>query len=279
MQNLLDRIGDGRLDAEGGPGRRRQGRGSGRSTVPTRRGSPVAVESRGPGVRWRTSCLRGLRTDPCGRGLAGGPGRFPVAAPDPGGLLGEGRQHPPVAGPRAFCGKGFHGAAVHRAAIASGVKVSGCTVHFADNTYGTGPIIALSGSCRCSTTTPPRALLAALVFAAELAAPPGGHRAVRRRPAPGSRGAGFAGSTWSRNEPACCPSASPLASDFGPRGGGLNRLVRGGFIKSGLPSRQTGWPAAGRASRGGACAYRSEPAWAVAAPPLPGRSRRLSHHV
>lgn len=41
----------------------------------------------------------------------------------------------------AFCGKGYHGAAVHRAVIDSGVKVTGCTVHFADATYDTGPII------------------------------------------------------------------------------------------------------------------------------------------
>jgi phosphoribosylglycinamide formyltransferase-1 len=41
----------------------------------------------------------------------------------------------------AFCGKGFHGLAVHQAAVEAGVKVSGCTVHFADATYDTGPII------------------------------------------------------------------------------------------------------------------------------------------
>ncbi len=41
----------------------------------------------------------------------------------------------------AFCGKGFHGHAVHQAVIDSGVKLSGCTVHFADNAYDTGPII------------------------------------------------------------------------------------------------------------------------------------------
>jgi len=41
----------------------------------------------------------------------------------------------------AFCGKGYHGAAVHQAVIDYGVKVSGCTVHFADATYDTGPII------------------------------------------------------------------------------------------------------------------------------------------
>jgi phosphoribosylglycinamide formyltransferase-1 len=41
----------------------------------------------------------------------------------------------------AFCGKGYYGAKVHEAVLASGVKVSGCTVHFADNTYDTGPIV------------------------------------------------------------------------------------------------------------------------------------------
>lgn len=41
----------------------------------------------------------------------------------------------------AFCGKGFYGSKVHQAALDLGVKVSGCTVHFADDTYDTGPII------------------------------------------------------------------------------------------------------------------------------------------
>src|ERR1019366_2349412 len=41
----------------------------------------------------------------------------------------------------AFCGKGFYGHRVHEAALESGVKVSGCTVHFADNQYDHGPII------------------------------------------------------------------------------------------------------------------------------------------
>jgi formyltetrahydrofolate-dependent phosphoribosylglycinamide formyltransferase len=41
----------------------------------------------------------------------------------------------------AFCGQGMHGDAVHRAAIERGVKIAGCTVHFADNEYDAGPII------------------------------------------------------------------------------------------------------------------------------------------
>ncbi len=41
----------------------------------------------------------------------------------------------------AFCGKGYYGHRVHEAALEMGVKVSGCTVHFADNVYDHGPII------------------------------------------------------------------------------------------------------------------------------------------
>jgi phosphoribosylglycinamide formyltransferase-1 len=41
----------------------------------------------------------------------------------------------------AFCGQGFYGHHVHEAALAAGVKLSGCTVHFADNQYDHGPII------------------------------------------------------------------------------------------------------------------------------------------
>jgi phosphoribosylglycinamide formyltransferase-1 len=41
----------------------------------------------------------------------------------------------------AFCGQGYYGAKVHKAVLESGVKVTGCTVHFADESYDTGPII------------------------------------------------------------------------------------------------------------------------------------------
>ena len=40
-----------------------------------------------------------------------------------------------------FCGKGMYGEHVHQAAVDYGVKVSGCTVHFVDEEYDTGPII------------------------------------------------------------------------------------------------------------------------------------------
>ncbi|MDR4507141.1 MAG: phosphoribosylglycinamide formyltransferase [Candidatus Brocadiaceae bacterium] len=41
----------------------------------------------------------------------------------------------------AFCGHNYYGNKVHEAVINYGVKISGCTVHFADNSYDTGPII------------------------------------------------------------------------------------------------------------------------------------------
>jgi formyltetrahydrofolate-dependent phosphoribosylglycinamide formyltransferase len=41
----------------------------------------------------------------------------------------------------AFCGKGFYGHHVHEAVLAYGAKVSGCTVHFADNVFDHGPIV------------------------------------------------------------------------------------------------------------------------------------------
>jgi phosphoribosylglycinamide formyltransferase 1 len=41
----------------------------------------------------------------------------------------------------AFCGKGMYGEKVHAAVLERGCKVSGCTVHFADNEYDHGPII------------------------------------------------------------------------------------------------------------------------------------------
>jgi phosphoribosylglycinamide formyltransferase-1 len=41
----------------------------------------------------------------------------------------------------SFCGKGYYGNIVHSKALEYGVKVSGCTVHFVDQEYDSGPII------------------------------------------------------------------------------------------------------------------------------------------
>ena len=70
----------------------------------------------------------------------------------------------------AFCGKGYHGLAVHRAVLEAGVKVSGCTVHFADNEYDHGPIIAQRVVPVLDDDTPES--LAARVFASECEAYP-----------------------------------------------------------------------------------------------------------
>jgi phosphoribosylglycinamide formyltransferase-1 len=70
----------------------------------------------------------------------------------------------------AFSGKGFHGLAVHRAALETGVKVSGCTIHFADNEYDHGPIVSQRVVPVLDEDTPES--LAARVFAAECEAYP-----------------------------------------------------------------------------------------------------------
>jgi phosphoribosylglycinamide formyltransferase-1 len=70
----------------------------------------------------------------------------------------------------SFCGKGYHGLVVHQDAIATGVKVSGCTVHFADATYDTGPIILQRTVPVLDDDTPET--LAARVFRAECQALP-----------------------------------------------------------------------------------------------------------
>jgi phosphoribosylglycinamide formyltransferase 1 len=64
-----------------------------------------------------------------------------------------------------FCGKGMYGPAVHRAVLDSGATLSGCTVHFVDNQYDHGPIIAQRSVPVLDGDTPES--LAARVFAAE----------------------------------------------------------------------------------------------------------------
>jgi phosphoribosylglycinamide formyltransferase-1 len=70
----------------------------------------------------------------------------------------------------AFCGHGFYGAKVHRAVLEAGVKLSGCTVHFADDTYDTGPIILQRAVPVLEDDTPET--LAARVFQEECRALP-----------------------------------------------------------------------------------------------------------
>jgi phosphoribosylglycinamide formyltransferase-1 len=65
----------------------------------------------------------------------------------------------------AFGGKGLYGERVHRAVLEVGVKVSGCTVHFADDQYDHGPIIVQKAVPVQDDDTVET--LAARVFAAE----------------------------------------------------------------------------------------------------------------
>jgi phosphoribosylglycinamide formyltransferase-1 len=70
----------------------------------------------------------------------------------------------------AFGGKGMYGRHVHEAVLASGAKVSGCTVHFADDTYDTGPMLVQK--CVPVMEGDDAESLAARVFAAECEAYP-----------------------------------------------------------------------------------------------------------
>jgi formyltetrahydrofolate-dependent phosphoribosylglycinamide formyltransferase len=70
----------------------------------------------------------------------------------------------------AFCGKGFYGHFVHEAVLKYGVKLSGCTVHFADNEYDRGPVILQKAVPVLDDDTPD--VLAARVFEAECEAYP-----------------------------------------------------------------------------------------------------------
>lgn len=65
----------------------------------------------------------------------------------------------------AFGGPGMYGRHVHEAVIARGAYESGATVHLADNSYDTGPIIAQAHVPVVAEDTPDT--LAARVFAAE----------------------------------------------------------------------------------------------------------------
>jgi formyltetrahydrofolate-dependent phosphoribosylglycinamide formyltransferase len=74
-----------------------------------------------------------------------------------------------------FGGKGMHGEHVHEAVLAAGDTESGCTVHFADNSYDTGPMILQR---RCPVLPGDTAqTLAARVFVEECLAYP---EAVRK---------------------------------------------------------------------------------------------------
>ena len=167
LQNLIDRIADGRLSAEivqviaGRPGIVAIGRAESA-------GLPVAVvERKGRAVAaFSEDVYRPIRERKADLVVLGG---FLSLLDIPSDFAGRVLNVHPSLIP-AFCGKGFHGEAVHRAAIESGVKLSGCTVHIADNTYDTGPIVIQTAVPVLDDDTPQA--LASRVFAAECEALP-----------------------------------------------------------------------------------------------------------
>lgn len=70
----------------------------------------------------------------------------------------------------SFGGRGMYGRHVQEAVLQAGVKLTGCTVHFADNTYDTGPILVQKAVPVRDDDTPET--LAARVYAAECEAYP-----------------------------------------------------------------------------------------------------------
>ena len=70
----------------------------------------------------------------------------------------------------SFGGDGMYGHHVHEAVLAAGCKVSGCTVHFADLEYDTGPIIVQRTAPVLEGDTPD--LLAGRIFQQECIAYP-----------------------------------------------------------------------------------------------------------
>ncbi|MDB5351645.1 MAG: phosphoribosylglycinamide formyltransferase, formyltetrahydrofolate-dependent [Planctomycetota bacterium] len=167
LQNLIDRILDGRLSAEvvqviaGRPGIAAIGKAEAA-------GVPVAVvERKGRSIDiFSKDVFDPIRSQGADLVILGG---FLSLIAIPGDYVGRVMNIHPSLIP-AFCGKGFHGEAVHRAAIETGVKVAGCTVHFADDTYDTGPIILQRTVPVLNDDTPHT--LAARVFSAECEALP-----------------------------------------------------------------------------------------------------------
>ena len=74
-----------------------------------------------------------------------------------------------------FGGRGYYGARVHEAVLASGMRVSGCTVHVVNNEYDAGPIVLQRCVPVLDHDTPET--LAERVFAAECEAYPQAIRA------------------------------------------------------------------------------------------------------
>jgi phosphoribosylglycinamide formyltransferase-1 len=140
LQNLIDRIADGSLHA-----RIRLVIGSRSGLVGTQRaesaGIPAAVVER----RQFADCASFSRevfslVDRAEVGLVCLAGWLCLLDIPPR-YAGRAMNIHPALLPSPFGGRGMFGRHVHEAVLAHGCKVSGCTVHFVDAAYDTGPII------------------------------------------------------------------------------------------------------------------------------------------
>ncbi len=168
LQNLLDVTAAGTLEARivGVVSSKPDVRGVERARAA---GVPVAVVERGPGFADRVwESVRGFGPDLVV--LAGWLHLLPIPDDFRRKVL---NIHPSLL--PAFGGKGMYGRHVHEAVLAAGVPRSGCTVHFADDSYDTGPVVLQRAVPVLPGDTPET--LAARVFAAECEAYP---EAIRR---------------------------------------------------------------------------------------------------
>ena len=189
LQNLLDRVDDGRMHASivGVIASRADAGGVGRAE---RAGVPAVVVEKAEGGRRKAeqepeppagsnppsafglppsfpdrvwNAVRALTPDlVC---LAGWLHLLPIPDDFRGRVL---NIHPSLL--PAFGGKGMYGHHVHEAVLAYGAKVSGCTFHFADDSYDTGPVLVQRCVPVLEGDTPDA--LAARVFQAECEAYP-----------------------------------------------------------------------------------------------------------
>jgi phosphoribosylglycinamide formyltransferase 1 len=175
LQNLIDRTRDGRLDATiaGVVSSRADVFGVERAKAA---GLPVSVVERKPAESFSDrvfAAVRRFRPDlVC---LAGWLHLIRIPADFRHRVL---NIHPALL--PAFGGQGMYGRRVHEAVLEYGAKLTGCTVHFADDTYDTGPVV-LQRAVEVRDDDTPDAL-AARVFAAECEAYPEAIRLITGRP-------------------------------------------------------------------------------------------------
>ena len=93
----------------------------------------------------------------------------------------------------SFCGKGFYGSKVHKAVLAMGAKITGCTIHFADDAYDNGPIILQRHCARAGRRHDRDAV--GPCFQRRVQSTARGHHALRRRPPQAGRPARSSGTS------------------------------------------------------------------------------------